>query len=99
MSTRKKTTREARRKKSKLKLPNIDAVSNLFSNAQALVSAAYGLLQYSDDKSHWQGLRVLRLGVDALERVSDQLDEADNQLRPFRSKYETGEEGPVDRPA
>lgn len=90
---------KTRRKKSKLKLPNIDAVSNPFNNAQALVSAAYGLLQYSDDKNHWQGLVVLRLGMQALERVSDQLDEADNQLRPFRFKYKTKEEGPVDRPA
>lgn len=97
MSTRKKASPETRRKKSKLKLPNIDAIANPFNYAQALVSAAYGLLQNSDDKNHWQGLVVLRLGMKALEKVSDQLDEADNLLRPLRSMYETTKaEAPVE---
>src|SRR5579859_6395344 len=96
MSTRKKATRETRRKKGKLKLPNIDAIANPFNRALALVSAGYGLLQNSDDKSHWQGLEVLRLGMKALEKVSDQLDVADGLLVPLRSMYETNEEGPVE---
>lgn len=80
-------------KNAKPKLPDIDAVFDEFNTAQALVSVSHERLQRIHDNEHWQELLVLGLGVEAIEKVSRQLERVDSQLQPFRGKYETVSRG------
>ena len=64
--------------------PDLTSVINSFSDATALVSVASKVIAnspYSGPEAS-----VLRLGVEALERASDQLEEADLALNRFLEK-------------
>lgn len=41
-----------------------------------------------DREKLWMALAVLRKGVEAIGRLGKQLDKIDEQLVPFRKKYE-----------
>lgn len=70
------------RKRASLSPPDLTAIFYAFGDAQALVSVAHEVMVnanygYGPDES------VLRQGVAALERISDQLEDAERQLARF----------------
>jgi hypothetical protein len=65
-------------------LPDIGAIVFAFADAQALVTVAHKLIVDGDNYGPEEG--VLRLGVEALDRISNQLDEAEMQLGRFRRR-------------
>lgn len=92
MSAHKQAKRKASGKKAKLELPDVDAVFVTYHDAQALVTAAYHVMDQPDHEKLWMALAVLRKGVEAIGRLGKQLDEVDKQLMPFREKYEAASE-------
>jgi len=61
--------------------PNLEPVLHAFSDAEALVSVASKVVM--DSIYAGPEASVLRLGVEALEKVADQLDDAARALHRF----------------
>lgn len=72
------------RRKAGDSLPDLTAVYYAFCDAKALVTVACEVLAHS--RHAGAEATVLRLGVQALDRVSDQLEEAKSQLGRFRTQ-------------
>jgi hypothetical protein len=75
-----------RRTRSSESLPDLSNVVDAFHDAQALVLVAH--MAVADNTHYGPEENVLRQGVEALDRVSDQFDEADMQLGRLRRKHE-----------
>jgi hypothetical protein len=86
MSTRNKPGRAKRPKKARAQLPDLEAAFEAFIDANALVVAACRLLEEGGEKDRGPAVFVLRQGVDALERISDQLEEVHIKLSALRRK-------------
>jgi hypothetical protein len=82
-STRKKT----KAKKVKAELPDLTEIFYAFTDAHALVAVACESIMHNNNPG--RAACVLYLGVEALERVSDQLEKADMQLEYLRRKKES----------
>jgi len=83
--------RLAGRRRRKLQPPDLTAILDSFSDAAALVSVAAKVVassSYSGPESS-----VLRLGVEALNKVYDQLDAADTALHHFLKKHAVAKGG------
>ena len=78
MSVRAK--RKSRAKRSK-QPPDLSSICGAFSDGLALVSVAHSVIAHNGNCGP-EGT-ALRLGCEALERVIEQLDEADLQLAEF----------------
>jgi hypothetical protein len=65
-------------------LPNLTEIFDAFSDARALVTVACELILQNIDPG--SAATVLRLGVEALDGVSDQLEKAEMQLGRIRRK-------------
>ena len=78
-----KTTRKKAKAK-KVQLPDLTDIFYAFSDAQALVAVACEFMLQNDGGG--QALGVLHLGVEALDRVADRLEEAEMQFDRFRRK-------------
>ena len=75
---RRAARRSKARKRTEAKLPDLRAIFNALVNAASLVRTAHMALRYSD---HWGPEEfTLRTGVEALQKVCDDLDRADGQL-------------------
>jgi hypothetical protein len=79
------------RRKAGEALPDLTAIFYAFCDARALVTVAHAVIVESDDYGPEES--VLRLGVEALNSVSDQLDEAEMQLDRFRTKNASAQGG------
>jgi hypothetical protein len=80
MSGRKK----AKAKKVKVELPDLTEIFDAFSDARALVTVACEYILQNNDPG--PAASVLYLGVEALDRVAAQLEEAEIQFDRFRRK-------------
>ena len=61
---------------------DLEPLVNTVADARALVNVAYQVVMQGQDV-HGESV-VLRLAVKALDRIGEQLDDADNQLSRFR---------------
>src|SRR5262249_43935328 len=71
----------ARRRKNAHPLPDLSNIVLAFYDAQALVAVAHTALAERDDYGPEES--VLRQGVEALDRISERLEEADGQFDRF----------------
>jgi hypothetical protein len=89
MSGRKKE----KARKVKVELPDLTAVFEAFFDAYMVVRVSCRLMEEGDADDHGPAVLTLHQGVDALDMVSDQMDEAELQLGRFRRKNNLAEEG------
>jgi hypothetical protein len=82
MSGRKKA--KAKKVKVKAELPNLTEIFYAFRDARALVTVACDFITQNNDPG--PAVSVLILSVEALDRVSDQLEQAEIQFDRFRRK-------------
>jgi hypothetical protein len=80
MSGHKKT----KAKKDEVELPDLTDIYYAFSDARALVTVACHFITQKHNPG--PAVSVLHLGVEALDRVSDQLEQAEIRFDRFRRK-------------
>jgi hypothetical protein len=79
------------RRRSGNQFPDLEAIVFAFADAQALVTVTYKAVAESDIAG--AEANVLRMAVEALDRISDQLDEAEMQLDRFRRENASAQAG------
>ena len=87
MSVRKKKTPRKPLKRA-IDLPCLTDIYHHFSDAQALVAVACEFIMQNNDPG--PAVSVLYLGVKALDRVADELEEAEMQFDRFVRKNAKG---------
>jgi hypothetical protein len=75
------TPAKVQRRRAGEDLPDLHAILDAFSDAQALVAVAHIAMEANDQYGPEE--HVLRLGVEALDLVYDQIDRAGMQLARF----------------
>jgi hypothetical protein len=89
MSARKKKTKRTPRVKKFSDLPSLTDILDAFTDARAMVSVGFGTIFPKVD-SAGDACHVLYLGVQALNRVADELEEAEAQFDEFRKQHLKG---------
>jgi hypothetical protein len=73
------------RKKVPKTLPDLEPLGNALADVHGLVNVAYQVVVNGDDT--YGESAVLRFAVEAIDRVVDQLDDAERQLARFRKEW------------
>jgi hypothetical protein len=80
---------KARSQRPDLDLRDIDAVFDVFHSTEALLTAAYQVLDKLDNKENWIVLLLLEKARNDFELLGKQLDKVGSRLVPFLKKDET----------
>ena len=90
MSARKKKTKRTPRVKKLSDLPCLADILDAFTDARAMVSVACDAILPKTNTAAGDACLVMHLGVQALDRVADELAEAEVQFDEFRKQYLKG---------
>ena len=91
MLNRKKAKSKPSSKITKLQLSDIDALFDVFHSTEALLTAAYEVLDNLDKKENWIALLLLEKGRKDFELLGIKLDRIDSQRASLRNKNEAHE--------
>jgi hypothetical protein len=86
MSARKKKTKRTPRVKKFSDLPSLTDILDAFTDARAMVSVACDAILPKADTAG-DACLVMHLGVRALDRVAEELEEAEVQFDEFRKQH------------